>query len=224
MNAFVSTASAMISEHRGWAGALLGLLAFGEGLMVVGAFLPATILLFMAGGLIAAGLLDPGPILVWAIAGATLGDAVSYALGRRLGRRLLRQPILRRHARLLARTRLLMRRLGPASIYVGRFAGPMRAMAPLMAGLMAMPPRRFHTANILSSIAWVVAFVLPGYLAGRGLAPALRVDLSTLLAGVSLIALAAVGVVAVLRWKVALVRAATSLLKPRPLRLLAPIE
>lgn len=169
MTGFTQTAAAFIAQHAALAGLGLGLVTFGESMVVIGAFLPATVLLVAAGGMVAAGVLDPAPVLAWALIGAILGDAVSYGLGRRLGARALRHPLAVRHHRLVARTRLMTARFGAASLFVGRFAGPLRAFIPVMAGVARMPAKRFHIANIGSAIVWVLAFLTPGYLAGRGI-------------------------------------------------------
>lgn len=159
----------VIAEHRSWGAALVGLIAFGESMVLIGAFLPATVLLLAAGGLIAAGALDAAPVMIWATLGAVAGDAVSFLIGQRLGARLLRRQGLKRHARNIARTRLLIRRFGGATLLLGRFAGPLRAFVPVMAGMLHMPDRRFHLANLASGLVWVVAFVGPGYVTARGL-------------------------------------------------------
>lgn len=157
-----------VSQNLAWAGPIVGLVTFGESLVVIGALLPATILLLLVGGLIAAGAVDAGMVIAWALAGAVAGDAVSFTLGRRLGTRALRHPLLARHRRLIARTRLFTRRHGVAAIYLGRFAGPFRAFIPLMAGVNRMQSRRFHVANLLSGGLWVAAFLAPGFVAVRG--------------------------------------------------------
>ncbi|WP_395444901.1 DedA family protein [Caulobacter sp. UC70_42] len=164
------TASVFIAEHRALGAALVGLVAFGESMMVVGAFLPATVLLIAAGGLIAAGLLDGPSVLLWATVGAVAGDSLSFAIGRTLGPRLLRGRLLKPHARAIARTRLLIRRFGGLTIFIGRFAGPLRALVPVMAGMAGMPQRRFQLVNFASGIVWVAAFVGPGYAGARGMA------------------------------------------------------
>jgi membrane protein DedA with SNARE-associated domain len=169
MTGLTQTVADFVAHHAAWAGFGLGLVTFGESMVVVGAFLPATVLLVAAGGMVAAGVLDPAPVLAWALVGAILGDAVSYQLGRRLGVRALRHPLALRHHRLVARTRLMTARFGAASLFVGRFAGPLRAFIPVMAGIARMPARRFHIANIGSAIVWVLAFLTPGYLAARGI-------------------------------------------------------
>ncbi len=169
--------SALISDHRAWAGLVLGVATFLESLVLIGAFVPATALMLLAGGLIATGALDPVTVVLWSVGGAALGDAVSYALGLRLGGGVLALPLLRPHRRVIARTRLFSRRYGIASIFLGRFFGPLRAFVPVMAGMARMKAHSFQVANVASAFVWVAALVSPGYLAGKGLSVLPSLDL-----------------------------------------------
>jgi len=156
MDSLLSSAADFIARHHVWAGVVLGLVTFFESLVVIGAFVPATGLLVAAGGLVAAGVL--------------MGDAISYWIGRRLGTGVLRQPMLLPHRRKIAWTRLYCRRYGVASIFIGRFFGPLRAFVPVMVGVLRMRQRVFQLANVTSAFVWVLAMLAPGYLAAKGLA------------------------------------------------------
>lgn len=155
--------------HVFWAAPVLGLTTFGESMVFIGAFFPATALMVTAGGLIGAGVLDPWPVLAWCIAGATAGDAVSYWLGRRVGPRAWRHPWVRNHRRTLARARLFFRKYGTASIFLCRFMGPVRAFVPLIAGMTSMNQIKFQMANFGSALVWVPLMLAPGWLAARSL-------------------------------------------------------
>lgn len=168
MSDIANTLGQAVNQNLAWVGPIVGLVTFGESLIVIGAVLPATVILLLAGGLIATGAVDSVTVIAWALAGAVAGDAASFALGQRLGARVLRHPLLIKYRRLIARTRLLTRRYGVAAIYLGRFAGPFRAFVPLMAGVNHMPSTRFHVANLLSGALWVGAFLAPGFIAVRG--------------------------------------------------------
>jgi membrane protein DedA with SNARE-associated domain len=198
MNAFLQTVSTFVAEHHAWAGVVLGVVTFLESLVLVGAFVPATALMLLAGGLIASGALDPVVVLLWCASGAVAGDAVSYALGRHLGARTLRRPAFRAHRRTIARTRLFSRRYGVASILIGRFFGPLRAFVPVMAGMLQMRAFKFQAANVVSAFVWVAVLLAPGYLAARGLA---LLDISGLWigGGVAVAILAVIGGAAVWR-------------------------
>jgi membrane protein DedA with SNARE-associated domain len=170
MLSVIEFASAFIGRHHEWAAAVLGVMTFLESLVLLGAFFPATALMLLAGGLLARGMLDPTTVIVACVTGAVLGDTLSFTIGRRLGRGAFRHPILARHRRMVARTRLYCRRFGGASIFIGRFLGPMRAVVPMVAGMLRMRRRRFYLATVISALTWVVAMLAPGYLAARGLA------------------------------------------------------
>ncbi|MBX3477739.1 MAG: DedA family protein [Brevundimonas sp.] len=168
MEHLASDIGAFIARNAVWGGPLLGLITFGESMVVIGAFFPATALMLVAGGLVAAGVLDGPTVLAWCIAGAVLGDAVSYVLGRRFGGRIWRVAALKPHRTIMARARLFFRRYGVASIYLCRFMGPVRAFVPLIAGATGMAHLRFQLANLGSAVIWVPVMLAPGYLAGKG--------------------------------------------------------
>lgn len=170
MDSLLTSAAEFIARNSVWAGVILGVVTFFESLVVIGAFVPATGLLVAAGGLVAAGVLDPFTVIAGCMAGAVLGDAISYWIGRRLGTGVLRQPMLLPHRRKIAWTRLYCRRYGVASIFIGRFFGPLRAFVPVMVGVLRMRQRVFQLANVASALVWVLAMLAPGYLAAKGLA------------------------------------------------------
>lgn len=158
-----------IRANSAWAGPVLGLITFGESMVLIGAFFPATALMLVAGGLAAEGSVSIIEVLLWCIAGAFLGDAVSYWLGRKLGPTAWRSQLLSNQRRLAARSRLFFRRWGVLSIYLCRFMGPVRAFVPLIAGITGMPHLKFQLANLGSAAVWVPIMLAPGYLGGLGL-------------------------------------------------------
>ncbi len=77
MDAWITWISDLIHTHSMWAIPIVGIIAFGESLAVVGLLIPATAILLLIGGLIGSGVLDPWSVLTATIIGAVLGDAVS---------------------------------------------------------------------------------------------------------------------------------------------------
>lgn len=169
MEGFIHDAAAFIARHGAWAGPLLGLMTFGESLVLVGAFVPATALMAATGVLVATGVLPLGPVLFWGCVGAVLGEALSYHLGRQAGPAIWRHRRLKSQRKSVARARLYFRRYGAASIFLGRFLGPLQAIVPLTAGATGMGRGRFHAANVLSALIWTPAMLAPGYVAAGGL-------------------------------------------------------
>jgi membrane protein DedA with SNARE-associated domain len=185
----------IIREHHAWAGPLVGLLAFGESLAIVGILLPGTAVLVVAGGLVGAGIIDPAPVLLGAAIGAALGDAVSYYAGAFLGRRVVYRWPLIRYRRSIALARLFFRRFGFAAIFVGRFFGPVRSTVPLVAGMTGMGWRRFQIANVASAVVWAPVVLAPGWLVARGATDFLAIGEADWL-GVALVGLSVVLVIA----------------------------
>lgn len=168
MEGWIGDLGQFISSNQIWAGPIVGLIAFGESLAVIGMLIPATPIMLAIGGLIGAGIIDPLPVIIGAIIGAVIGDIISYILGWWLGRRVIHQWPLNKHRTLIAKTRLLFRKYGFAAVFFGRFFGPIRCTVPLVAGMMSMDQKRFQTANLLSAIVWAPLMILPGWVAGYG--------------------------------------------------------
>ena len=162
MESFVAAAIAFVDAHREWAGPLLFLVCFGESFAGVSLLVPGTSILLAAGTLVPSGVLDPAPLLLWSIAGAVLGDAVSYWIGRRLGGSAKLMWPFSRHPALLDRGIRFFAEHGGKSVFIGRFFGPVRAVMPLAAGIMGMPSSRFWIANVASALLWAPAVLLPG--------------------------------------------------------------
>jgi len=194
MENLIFEAEQFIRANQAWAGPLIALLTLGESMLILGFFIPATALLLMVGGLVGNGLLDPISVLVWGIAGAIAGDAISYLIGRWAGPSLMRRWPLNKHRRVVARARLFFYRYGFMSILIGRFLGPIRSTIPTVAGMMRMNHFSFQVANILSAIAWVPLLIAPGYLAVRSLDAAGKTQQMGLLIGTALSVVLAVGI------------------------------
>ncbi|MGA7327450.1 MAG: DedA family protein [Rhodomicrobium sp.] len=159
----VASIKVFLVAHRELAGPILGLVAFGESLILVGLFFPATAIMLFTGGLIQKGVLDPTAVIACSIAGAVLGDIVTYWIGRWIGPGVVHHWPLNRDRTAVARARLFFRKYGFLSIFIGRFLGPVRSTIPLVAGIMRMRHLTFQIANVTSAIAWVPFMLLPGY-------------------------------------------------------------
>ncbi|MFY9875947.1 MAG: hypothetical protein WAL20_09930, partial [Rhodomicrobium sp.] len=80
-----ATIKSYVLHHKAWAGPILGMIAFGESLVFIGLFFPATLIMVFAGLAIQQGKLDAASVIGWSIAGAVLGDIVTYWIGRWIG-------------------------------------------------------------------------------------------------------------------------------------------
>lgn len=169
MDYYIDQLIAFIQANQEWAGPVLALITMGESLIVIGLFIPATALMIATGGLIGSGVVAPVPVVLWGLAGAIVGDALSYALGRLIGPGLMRRWPFSKQRTAVARARLFFYRYGFVSVLIGRFLGPIRSTIPTVAGMMRMGVWRFQLANVLSALAWVPLMLAPGYLAARSL-------------------------------------------------------
>jgi membrane protein DedA with SNARE-associated domain len=195
MDYLATEAIAFIKANPAWAALVIGLTAFGESFVFLSLLFPGTVILIACGALISEGVLDPVSPVLAGIVGAVLGDAVSFWIGQKFGPFLQVWPFKSDPER-LSRGIRFFESYGAASIFIGRFFGPLRAVVPLVAGMMHMPPIRFYVANVLSAVIWAPALVYFGDLLTRALG---HENLATKLLFVAVIAALAVLLVAWMR-------------------------
>jgi membrane protein DedA with SNARE-associated domain len=156
-----------IGAHQNWAVAVMFITAFGESFAFLSLLFPGTTLLIAAGTLMSHGTLPYIPVLVGAVLGATLGDTVSYWLGRRFGGGIARMWPFSRNPELLPSGIRFFARHGGKSVFIGRFFGPVRAVIPLAAGVMEMPRGWFWLANAGSALVWAPMLLFAGDAVGE---------------------------------------------------------
>lgn len=139
---------------------------------MVGLVVPGAAVMVAAGALVTLGALEFWPTLLAAVAGAIVGDGISYWLGHHYRDRLHSFWPFRSHAQWLSRGGNFFRRHGAKSVLFGRFVGPVRPIVPVVAGMLGMPPAHFYAVNVLSALAWAPAYLLPGMAFGASLAVA----------------------------------------------------
>jgi membrane protein DedA with SNARE-associated domain len=166
MEHLVQHALAFIAAHSDWAAVVMFVTAFVESFLFLSLLFPGTSLLIAGGALVSAGSLPYLPTVAGAVGGAVLGDAVSFWIGGRFGRTVGRVRPFTRRPELLARGVRFFARHGGKSVFIGRFFGPVRAVIPLAAGIMDMPPGRFWVANIGSAIVRAPMLLFAGNVAG----------------------------------------------------------
>lgn len=158
---------AFAANHHAWAGPIVFGLAFAESMVVLSLAVPFTSIIVASGALIGAGTLDPWIILPWGILGAVCGDALSYWIGLYFDDKVPHIWPFKSNPELLENGHRFFRRWGVLAVFIGRFFGPLRAVVPVVAGMMDMPQFRFQLANAVSAIVWLPALMMPGAIAGR---------------------------------------------------------
>lgn len=172
-----------IRLNPGWFSAAICIVAFAESLAIVGLLMPGAFILFGFGTLVGIGVLDLSTAWVWCTVGAIGGDGISFVLGRYFQDRLEEVWPFNRYQRLVGRGRTFFAKHGIKSIFIGRFVGPVRPIIPVTAGAMRMPWAKYLPTNLVASILWAPAYLLPGVAFGRSieLAAAVAARLALLL-------------------------------------------
>jgi len=167
MDGFVQDVIAFVKAHQEWAVPIVFVLSFGESVAFVSLLLPATAILLAASGLIGASDIPFWPVWFAAVIGAILGDWVSYWLGYHYKDWVTTMWPLSRRPDLLEKGVVFFRRWGVASVFFGRFFGPLRCVMPLVAGVMGMASLPFQVANVTSAVVWATGILAPGVFGGR---------------------------------------------------------
>jgi len=153
-----------------WLYLILFLILFCETGLVVTPFLPGDSLLFATGALAS---VEGSPLqlhwlMVLLVVAAVVGDAVNYAIGRRVGPMVFNSEgswLL--NVKHLERTAEFYERHGGKTIFLARFVPIIRTFAPFVAGIGRMRYSYFASYNIAGALAWVVSFLAAGYWFGQ---------------------------------------------------------
>ena len=143
---------------------------FAESGLLFGFFLPGDSLLFTAGFLVQANIIQ---FNIYALMGilfiaAIAGDNVGYSFGRRFGRRLFqRKDSVLFHQGNLKRAEDFYEKHGPKTIVIARFVPVVRTFAPIVAGISHMDRKTFFIYNLIGGFVWAAGLTFIGYTAGR---------------------------------------------------------
>jgi membrane-associated protein len=161
---------AVIAQYQGWTYLLLFSLIFCETGLVVMPFLPGDTLL-LAAGLFANpehGQLNIGLLCSLLISASILGDNTNFWIGRYFGRRLFRKENSRFFKpATLVKAREFYSAHGDKAVIIGKFLAFARTLVPFVAGMDAMPYRRFLVLSVVSAFVWVLSCTLAGYFLGQ---------------------------------------------------------
>jgi membrane-associated protein len=163
---YVQQLVGFVSLHAALAYAAIFLAAFLEAIPVLGTLVPGSTIVLALSALIPVGSLHLAPVLASAIAGAVIGEAIAYTIGHISERRILTSWPLSNYPAVVAQSEDFFHRYGIFAVFLARFVPPVRAIVPIVAGALGMPPRRFYPASVAACLLWAPAHVLPGLLAG----------------------------------------------------------
>lgn len=159
----------LLAGHPAWTLTVICLAAFLEAIAVIGTFVPGSTAMFLAGALVGTGSLSLGWALLSAIAGAIAGDGISFWIGKRYKARIVQLWPFRTHPEVLDAGHRFFQKHGAKSVVFARFIGPLRAIVPVVAGMLGMTPTRFYAMNVLSALLWAPAHILPGVVFGASM-------------------------------------------------------
>ena len=161
---------ALLTGQMGpWVYVLMFAIVFCETGLVVLPFLPGDSLLFALGAL---GAIPGIPLNLWLMGGllilaAFLGDALNYAVGRRLGPAVFHREdsrwLNRKH---LEAAHAFYEKYGGKTIILARFVPIVRTFAPFVAGIGQMHYPRFAAFNLVGAVLWVGSMMGAGRLFG----------------------------------------------------------
>jgi membrane protein DedA with SNARE-associated domain len=148
---------------------IIAALVFGEAALFFGFVLPGETAVVYGGVLAAAGKVPVAVVLLVVIAAAIIGDSVGFEVGRKLGPRIVRAPLLRTHPDRVEAAQAYLRRRGGRAVVAGRFTAFLRAVMPALAGASRMEYPRFLAFNALGGVLWGTLCVLLGYFAAHSI-------------------------------------------------------
>ncbi len=151
---------------------ILFAIIFAETGLVVTPFLPGDSLLFAAGALAATGAMRLEILLPVMILAAVVGNAVNYAVGRRVAHLFhLDAPDSRVHRFVkrehVQRAHEFFERHGGRAVILARFVPIVRTFLPFVAGGAGMSYRSFTIYNVTGCLLWVGVCTGAGYLFGN---------------------------------------------------------
>jgi membrane protein DedA with SNARE-associated domain len=138
---------------------------FGVFLENTGLPVPGETMLLAGAALAHFGRLSLTWVIVTAIVGATLGDNLGFAIGRRYGRSLAERfgGHVGLTAERLAQFDRFFERHGPRTVFIARFVTGLRVFGAMLAGGSGLRWPTFLFYNALGAIVWSTAIACAGY-------------------------------------------------------------
>lgn len=163
---YIQPITSWLKVHPHWSGLFAFVIAFTESLAIIGSLIPGSVTLIAIGILIGVGVSPFALTLISAMVGGFLGDAVSYWLGGHFHQNLRSFWPFSKYPQLISKGERFFERHGGKSIFIGRFVGPIRAILPLVAGMLDMKLGRFLFIDFVSSLVWAPTYIVPGIIIG----------------------------------------------------------
>lgn len=166
--------------------AVLGvaLILFIETATIFGSFLPGDSLIFILGISLSSTLNFPIWLAVPIIVGAAIaGSQVGYWVGVKVGPALFkkRKKTFFFNEDTITRSHDIIERYGPRAIVLARFIPILRALVPMLVGIMGMESKKYFKYNVIGAILWGGCLLLLGW--GLGNIPMVKENIETWVIG-----------------------------------------
>lgn len=169
MGDYLTALTAFLQSHPELTLLMVFLVSFGEALLLIGLFMPSTVVLAGAGTLIGMGQIAFLPVFLLTTLGAVFGDAFAFWLGCHYRERLRSIRPFRGYQSMLAMGETFFNKHGKKSIFIVRFIPGVKAVVPSIAGMVGMSAVQFSIINIASAFVWAAVHLLPAIALGRGI-------------------------------------------------------
>lgn len=162
----------------------VALILFIETATIFGSFLPGDSLIFILGISLSSTLNFPIwlalPIIIGsAIAGSQVGYWVGTKVGPALFKRRKRNFFFNEDT--ITRSHEIIERYGPRAIVLARFIPVLRALVPMLVGIMGMGSKKYFRYNAIGALLWGGCLLLLGW--GLGNIPAVHDNLEAWVLG-----------------------------------------
>jgi membrane protein DedA with SNARE-associated domain len=144
----------------------------------IGIPIPGESALITAAAVAGSGAMSIFGVFFAALAGNVLGGMAGYWMGVRGGQAVVTRfgRFLRINDASIAKANEFFTRHGASALIVGRYVAVVRSFLGMIAGVSAMPRRKFLLYNAVGGMIWSLTFTLVGFFFGRNL-PALKREL-----------------------------------------------
>ena len=160
--------AAFVAGYGAWVYAVLFLIVFVETGVVVMPLLPGDSLLFVAGALGGAGVMNFPLACAVLLAAAIGGDQCNYGIGRYFGPKVFQWEGSRWfNKKAFDQAHGFYERYGGITVVLARFMPFIRTFAPFVAGVAAMGRGKFTAYNAGGAALWVLGICTAGYFFGN---------------------------------------------------------
>lgn len=170
---------------------LILFVVFAETGLFFGFFLPGDYLLFLAGLFVATDKIDTDitTMVIGLILAAIAGNYVGYYFGYKTGPLLFKKEdsffFKKKYIRM---AKEYYNKQGSFALIMGRFVPIVRTFAPIIAGVVKLPLKRFTFYNIIGAVLWITSLTLLGYFLGIKFEKQINEYLSYIIIGIIVIA------------------------------------